>query len=159
MIKFAWLPLVVTLLVPVAARSAPASEFLTDAIKGDNSEIALGRVAARRGATPAVQSFGAQLQRDHRDARAQAVALARRMHLRPPRGVTSAAAQEQIRLRHLYGRDFDREFIRYMIDDHREDIAKSEEQAQTADGGTSQLARARLPTLREHLRMAQGLAQ
>ncbi|MBV9883130.1 MAG: hypothetical protein JO276_08990, partial [Sphingomonadaceae bacterium] len=32
-----------------AASAAPARQFLSDAIRGDNSEMTLGQIAARRG--------------------------------------------------------------------------------------------------------------
>jgi len=49
-----------------AASAAPQSrqDFLKDAIKGDNSEIKLGGLAARKGGTAAVRDFGRTLVAD-----------------------------------------------------------------------------------------------
>ncbi|MBV9882554.1 MAG: DUF4142 domain-containing protein, partial [Sphingomonadaceae bacterium] len=63
------------------------------------------------------------------------------------------------RLQRLSGPAFDREFVRYMTRDHREDIAKFEQQVRTGDRRTAALARAQLPTLREHLRIAESLSR
>eukprot|EP01035_Chromulina_nebulosa_P014559 gene14559-19263_t len=43
--------------------------FLRDAIKGDNSEIALGKLAADKGASEGVKSFGMTLATDHAKAK------------------------------------------------------------------------------------------
>lgn len=148
---------VAALVVSTAAAAAPARQFLDDAIKGDNSEISLGRLIASRAASPAVRSFGNTLVRDHSTARAQAAAVARRMHDPVPTGVMPDARSERARLAHLRGAAFDREVRRFMIEDHRKDIAKFERQARSGDRRTAALARAQLPTLRKHLRIAESL--
>jgi putative membrane protein len=158
--RFALLPLAAgLLLVPAAAPAAPARQFLGDAIRGDNSEMMLGRIAARRGDSAGVRDYGARLQSDHAGARAEAVAVARALRVPVPAGPMPEAAQERARLQRLAGPAFDREFARYMLNDHREDIAKFERQARTGDRRTAALAQAQLPTLREHLRIAEGLAR
>jgi predicted outer membrane protein len=57
----------------------------------------------------------------------------------------------------MRGRAFDREVRRYMIHDHQEDIAKFEAQARNGDQQAAALARAQLPVLRKHLRIAESL--
>ena len=140
-----------------AANAAPPRQFLSDAIKGDNGEMRLGRLIAQRGQSAQVRSFGLTLSRDHSAARAQAALLARSMGMRAPRTAMTEASHEFFKLSHLRGYAFDREVRRYMIDDHREDIAKFVAQARTGDRRTAALARAQLPTLRKHLRIAQSL--
>jgi putative membrane protein len=139
------------------AFAAPPRSFLTDAIKGDNSEATLGRLIAARGSTAQVRSFGNTLTRDHTNARAQAAALARSYGLRPPTSMMPEARSEQRRLERLRGRAFDMEVRRYMIDDHRKDIATFERQVRTGDRRTSALARAQLPVLRKHLSIAESI--
>jgi putative membrane protein len=144
-------------LTSTAALAAPPPSFLDDAIKGDNSEITLGRLIASRGASADVRSFGTTLYRDHSTARSQAVAVARQIGVRPPTQMMAEARSEQRKLQRLRGREFDREVKQYMIDDHRKDIAKFEAQARNGDRRTASLARAQLPTLRKHLRIAESL--
>jgi putative membrane protein len=144
-------------LTSTAALSAPPRAFLNDAIKGDNSEITLGRLIAARGASAQVRSFGTTLYRDHSTARGQAVAVARQVGVRPPTGMMAEARAEQRRLERLRGRAFDMEVRRYMINDHEQDIAKFQAQARSGDRRTAALARAQLPTLRKHLRIAESI--
>jgi putative membrane protein len=147
-----------TLMIASSVASAsPASKFLSDAIKGDNSETRLGQLIASRGSSAAVRSFGRRLASDHSQAKAQAAALARRMGVAVPSAMMPEARSEYAKLLRLRGRAFDREVRRYMINDHRKDIAKFESQARNGDRRTADLARAQLPTLRTHLRIAESL--
>ena len=139
------------------ANAVPAQKFLSDAIKGDNSEMRLGRLIASRGESAAVRSFGRALTADHQRARVQAGAVARRMGMAPPTAMMPEARAEYTKLSRLHGARFDREVGRYMIDDHRKDIAEFRKQARTGDRGTSSLAAAQLPALRKHLSMAEAL--
>jgi putative membrane protein len=145
------------LLVSSAAGAAPASKFLHEAIQGDNSETRLGQLIAARGSSAAVRRFGRTLASDHSRAKAQAAAVARRVGTSVPSSMMPEARSEYAKLQHLRGRAFDREVRRYMIDDHRKDIAKFEHQARNGDRQTASLARAQLPTLRKHLSIAQSL--
>ena len=140
-----------------AVFAAPSRHFLDDAIKGDNSEAALGRIIAARGSTEQVRRFGSTLTRDHTSARAQASAVARSYGMRPPREMMSEARSERRKLEHMRGRAFDREVRRYMINDHRNDIATFKQQVRTGDRRTAALASAQLPTLRKHLRLAESI--
>lgn len=144
-------------LTSTAALAAPPAKFLQDAIKGDNSEITLGRLIAARGHSAQVRSFGNTLYRDHSTARGQAAAVARQMGVRPPTAMAPEARAERRKLERLHGRAFDMEVRRYMIHDHQEDIAKFRAQARTGDRRTADLARAQLPTLRKHLRIAESI--
>lgn len=149
--------LIAALVVSTSAAAAPARQFLKDAIKGDNSESTLGRVIARHAYSAEVRRFGTTLTRDHSRARAQAAAVARSYGLRPPTSMTPEARSEMRLLTRLHGRSFDREVRRYMINDHRKDIAMFERQVRTGDRRTAALARATLPTLRKHLRIAESI--
>lgn len=144
-------------LTSTAALAAPPRVFLNDAIKGDNSEISLGRLIAARGYSAQVRSFGNTLYRDHSTARGQAVAVAREIGMRPPTAMMAEARMEHRKLERLRGRAFDMEVRRYMINDHRKDIATFQAQARTGDRRTAALARTQLPTLRKHLRIAESI--
>lgn len=144
-------------LTSTVALAAPPRSFLDDAIKGDNSEIALGRLIADQGQSAEVRRFGRVLYTDHSTARGQAVAVARELGMRPPTAMMAEARSERRKLEHMHGRAFDMEVRRYMINDHEKDIATFETQARTGDRRTAALARAQLPTLRKHLRIARSI--
>jgi putative membrane protein len=149
----------VALIGSAAAYAAPASQFLSDAIKGDNSEVRLGQLIATRGHSPEVRRFGNTLVEDHSEARVQASAVARQMHASVPGTMMAEAQSEYHKLQRLHGHAFDREVRRYMINDHQKDIAEFRSQARDGDRKTAALASAQLPTLRKHLRIAKSLPQ
>jgi putative membrane protein len=144
-------------LTSTAALAAPRQAFLEDAIKGDNSEITLGQLIASQGSAGDVRSFGRTLVSDHSTARVQAAAVARRTGVPVPGSMMPEARAEYGKLSHMRGRAFDREVKQYMINDHQKDIAKFQDQTRSGDRRTAALARAQLPTLRKHLRIAQSL--
>ncbi|HEY1605926.1 MAG TPA: DUF4142 domain-containing protein [Allosphingosinicella sp.] len=152
------LALVVAPFVATAAQAAPAPAFLKMVAQTDNAEIAVGDMAAQRGASPAARDFGRRLASDHKAHLQKVQDLAGRMHIRLPGGVAPADAATGRRLSHMRGPAFDRAFANAMVAGHRKAIAAFQAQARTGDRGTAALARDTLPTLREHLRMAQGLA-
>jgi putative membrane protein len=142
-----------------AAIADPPSreDFLKDAIKGDNSEIRLGGLAARDAGSPAVRAYGRTLVRDHTKAKAQASRVAERFGVSPPGGAMMKADAEYVKLKAMSGRSFDREFVSYMVDDHKQDIHDFREFARRHRGPVAQLAEMQLPTLQKHLDIAQSL--
>jgi putative membrane protein len=139
------------------AAAAPPAVFLPQAIQGNFSEVTLGRIIQNRAASAQVRQFGAMLVSDHSKGLAQAQQIASRLRLRIPAILTPQARSEQQRLRGLSGRGFDREVRRYMIDDHRKDIAEFREQARSGDRATSGYAAATVPVMQRHLAAAQSL--
>lgn len=153
-------PLAALALLPGAAnaRMTQRGAFLTQAMKGDNSEMMLGRLAMQRGATAQTRQFGSTLVTDHGKAKMQVAALARKMGVPRTDAVMPEASAEKVKLDRLHGRAFDNEFARYMVDDHQKDIAKFEaESKRPRDGQVAQLAASTLPTLRKHLAMAKHI--
>lgn len=140
-----------------AAIAAPAPVFLKTAIRGNFSEVTLGRMIENRGSTAQIRQFGSMLVSDHSKGLAQAQQIAARLRLRIPTMLTPEARAEQVKLRHLSGRAFDREVRRYMIRDHRMDIAAFKAQARSGDRATAGYAAATVPVMQKHLSMAEAI--
>jgi len=149
--------LAITVGCSTSALADSPRQFLEKALQGDNSEIMLGRIAAEHARNPAVRDFGNTLVNDHRQAREEVRQLGARFGIGANRDVAPEAQEERDKLMGLRGRDFDREFVRYMVDDHRKDVGDFREEAQERHGPVSALAERQLPTLRQHLRMAIAL--
>ena len=137
--------------------SASAKSFLTDAIKGDASEIKLGQLAEKNGGSSGVKDFGKTLVTDHTKAEQQAKATAEQVGVNAPAEPTNSAQQEYDKLAKMKGADFDKEFVSHMVKDHKKDIANFQKQADAKNGPVSQLAQQQLPTLQKHLQIAQSL--
>lgn len=139
-----------------AARAMNDKDFLSTAIKGDNSEVSLGNLAADQGGSVGVKSFGEVLVTDHSHHMQQASLLAKQMGVAPPAEGTPEAQQEYAKLRTLKGEEFDREFVSHMIMDHQKDIAEYKEQAK-GEGPVAKLAAQSVPVLEKHLQLAESL--
>ncbi len=136
------------------ADAATARQFLENAIRGDDSEMMLGRIGERKADSPSVREFARTLYEDHSKAKAQVSTVAERLGKQIPEKLLPEALEERSRLSALSGEEFDREFVRYMVKDHRHDIAEFRKEIAKGDGAASRLAREQLPTLQKHLDMA-----
>jgi len=150
-------------IIGIVSASTPAfaasdSSFLKKALEGDNSEIALGKMAEKNGASPGVRDFGRTLATDHAAAKANALPVAKAHGVPDTDAMTPEAEAEAKKLQGLHGQAFDREFARYMVKDHEKDISDFEKQAKTGDAATAGLARDTLPKLQHHLEIAEKLS-
>ncbi|MGI4878083.1 MAG: DUF4142 domain-containing protein [Janthinobacterium lividum] len=144
--------------VATAATATPTTDFLNDAIKGDNSEIKLGAMAADKGGSAGIKAYGKMLNEDHSAHKAKLVAIAQPLNVKIPDGMPAGSDLEYLKLKVLSGASFDKEFARHMVKDHQEDITKYEKEVARNDPATVKLAKATLPTLRKHLKTAQSLS-
>jgi putative membrane protein len=119
----------------------------------------LGKLAARAAGSAQVKDFGRTLVKDHTKARRQAIEVARELHVTPSSHATVSADAEYAKLQLLSVASFDREFDAYMVRDHRDDIAAFQAEAEGDAGPAGRLAHKQLPTLNEHLQMAQSLME
>jgi putative membrane protein len=140
-----------------AGATAIDTAFLTDAMKGDNGEVAIGNLAAEKASSSAAKDFGRLLATDHGSHKQKLAALASSAGLPTTDESTDEAKANLDKLKGLSGAAFDKEFAKMMVEDHQKDIAKYEKQASSGDPQTAALAKETLPVLRKHLKTAQGL--
>jgi len=135
------------------------ADFITDVIKGSNSEIALGNLAKQMGSSKAVRQFGQTLVTDHSKAKKSAMALAPKVKVVPTDDMKPEAQAEMEKLKTLSGPAFDQEFASYMVNDHQKDIAEFKQEAAMTSSPVAAFAKKTLPTLQKHLKMAQAVAK
>jgi putative membrane protein len=111
-----------------SAAEATGGKFIKDAIRGNLAEVKVGQLAQEKGASRGVKDFGATLATDHQNANQGATQVAQQMNITAPDkpGLKQKAVYEK--LAPLSGDHFDREFIKSMIKDHKEDIAKYQQE-------------------------------
>jgi putative membrane protein len=132
--------------------------FLHEAARGGRMEVELGRMAVERAGSEDVRRFGERMVRDHSRANDRLMDLAEQKALAVPREL---AAEQQDMIRHLTearGADFDRAYMRHMVEDHETDVALFRRMAgDAADPDVRAFAAQTLPVLEEHLRMAREI--
>jgi putative membrane protein len=133
--------------------------FLRQASKGGLLEVRLAELAAERVVTPAIQDVAAKLLEDHRRANERLKAFADRQRLALP----TELGKHQLdvdRLAQLSGPDFGKAYLKEMIEHHEQAVATFQRQAEEgADPHIRAWAMELVTTLRDHLRMAQGIAE
>jgi len=131
--------------------------FVTEAMQGDNSEVAIGQLAQTKGTSQKVKDFGKLLVDDHGAHKEELRTLAGTAGLPVTDEPTPEGKANLDKLKALSGTEFDKQFKSMMIEDHTKDIAKYEKQAASGDAQTAALAQKTLPTLRKHLDTANAL--
>jgi putative membrane protein len=143
----------------VTSNGADAN-FVADASAGGIAEVKLGQLAEERGSNPVVKSFGQKMVSDHTAAgnQLQVAAKGEGMAVSPDMTANDRATYE--RLSSLSGPSFDQAYAAAMVQDHEADISDFEKEAsQGQDSEIRKFASNTLPTLREHLALAQDMAR
>lgn len=133
-----------------------STAFLADAVKGDNSEVKLGQLAASKGSSAEVRDFGSMLVADHGKHKQDVIKLG----AAASDAVTPEADSAYTRLNGLSGAAFDKEFAAVMVTEHNKAIAMYQQQADSGDGSpVTAMAKETLPKLKKHLETARSLAR
>jgi len=131
--------------------------FLKEAIEGDLAEVKMGELAQQKGQSDDVKQFGQMLQQDHGKHLQQAQQLAQQGGVTTPAQPTASQKKSYDKLSKMSGNQFDRQFARDMVADHKKDIAKYEKEAK-GKSSLAQFAQQTVPVLQKHLQMAQDMA-
>lgn len=142
-----------------SANGAVDAAFVTDGIKGDTAEVAIGQLASSKGSTDAVKDFGNMLVTDHGAHKQKLIDLANSASIPVPTEPAEAGHANLLKLQGLSGAAFDKTFASMLVDSHHKGIAKNEQQAKSGDPKTAAIAVATLPVLKKHLAMAESLAK
>lgn len=150
-----------TAAAPAAAKLSQSDmKFVQEAAVGGMAEVDLGHLAEQKAANPQVKQFGARMVQDHTTANAQLTAVATGKGATLPQQLDQHHAQLRDRLSHLSGAEFDRAYIKEMVEDHDKDVKEFQQQAQTGhDADIKSFAAQTLPVLQEHDRMAHEIEQ
>ena len=133
------------------------SAFITEAMQGDNAEVAIGQLAQTQGTSQKLKDFGRVLVEDHGSHKEELKTLAGTAGVTVTDEPSAEGKANLEKLKALSGAEFDKQFKAMMIEDHTKDIAKYEKQAASSDEQTAALAQKTLPILRKHLDVANGL--
>lgn len=138
--------------------SAGDRKFVQEAAEGSKAEVAAGTMAQSKGNAETVKQFGKRMATDHQKAYDQLSQLASGKGIAVPSEPSKAHQREAAKLDKLSGNDFDREYAKTMVSDHKKDVSAFRKQAKSAkDPDVRNFAATTLPTLEDHLRMAQDM--
>ena len=129
--------------------------FVEKAAKGGMAEVELGNLAQQRAANDQVKQFGARMVTDHTKANDELKSIA------SAKGITLPAPgkgemKDMDKFGKMTGTDFDKAYMKHMVSDHKKDVSLFEKESKSGkDPELKAFAAKTLPTLREHLQLAQ----
>jgi putative membrane protein len=133
-------------------------KFIEEATEGGLAEVELGKLAQQKSQSTMVKEFGARMVQDHGKANDELKEIAESKGVQLPGAPDKSHQKDMDKLSKLSGAQFDREYAAHMLSDHRKDVSEFKKAAdKSKDGDLKAFAGKTLPTLQEHLTMAQNL--
>src|SRR5262249_12043264 len=105
--------------------------FMNKAAQGGAAEVELGKLAQEKAENPQVKEFAARMVKDHGEGNDKLKKIASGKGMDLPDGMERSARKEMDKLGKKSGADFDREYIKHMVSDHKKDISEFEKQAKS----------------------------
>ena len=141
-----------------AKKSAGGADhrFVMEAAQGGMAEVELGQVATQKAASDGVKKFGQRMVDDHTKANDQLKQIASQKNITLPTDIGAKNKATKDHLDKLSGAAFDKAYMTHMVQDHKKDVAEFQKEANSGkDADVKNFASQTLPTLQEHLKMAQ----
>jgi len=134
-------------------------EFMKDAAMGGMAEVEIAKLAKDRALSPRVKKFAEMMITDHSAANNDLKAIARQKSVTLPENL----GKHEDHLKDLSsknGNDFDKAYMKMMVNDHKDDVDDFEDIAKNGtDPDVKTFASQKLPTLRKHLDSAKAIQQ
>lgn len=138
-----------------AGLSAEDAQFVQNATRASLAEAKLGKLAAQRSRFAQVVAFGEQMARHHESMLAELEQLAGKKGLGLPGEPGSEHNRIYDALQALPDAEFDRMYMKLMVEEHAKDIRAFEGRAQDSqDADLKAFATKVLPVLKEHEKLA-----
>lgn len=128
------------------------ADFAVEAANGSMMEVEMGKIAESRAMNSRVKNFATMMVTDHSKAGDDLRKLATSKNITLPGSVGDDAKKHMEDLNKKTGNDFDEAYMKFMLDDHKEDIKKFEEAVKNCkDPELKAFAAQALPVLYKHL--------
>jgi putative membrane protein len=147
-----------TSLPAFAALNSPDRDFVQKAASGCMAEVQTAELAQQRANSPQVKQFAGRMITDHTQANTELQQIAQQQNVTLPAQPNSKDTSAMQKLKGLNGTAFDKAYSQEELRDHEEDVALFRKEATSGqDPSLKAFAQKTLPTLQQHLQMAQAL--
>jgi putative membrane protein len=131
-------------------------KFIEKAAYGGLAEVELGKLAQERAQSPNVKDFAARMVKDHQKGNEELKPIADAKGVALPTGPDKEHQKDMEKLAKKSGVDFDKAYMDHMVKDHKKVVKEFQKAAKSAkDPDVKNFASKNLPTIEEHLRVAQ----
>lgn len=129
--------------------------FAKEAAMGGMAEVELGKLAQQNAQHDEVKQFGARMMQDHGAANQQLMPILSATDVTVPQQLDATHRKTYDRLAKMRGAEFDRAYMRDMVQDHEKTVKKFRQEAQHGnDPDLKAFAQNTLPVLEQHLKLA-----
>jgi putative membrane protein len=133
------------------------ARFLQKAAAHGYAEVQLAQLARQKAVREEVRQFADRMVTDHTKANEDATAVAMSNGVKLPAGPDEKHVKEMRKLEKLSGGDFDRAYMKRMVKEHHDDVGEFQRKAKARNpNDVTEFASRNVPTLIEHLRMAEA---
>lgn len=134
------------------------SDFAVETTSGGMMEVELGKLAQEKAQNERVRNFGKMMVTDHTKVTNELKALAARKNLTLPTTIGQDHQKHIDDLAKLTGAEFDRQYVKLMVNNHKKGIKKFEEVVNDSkDADFRTFAAKTLPTLQKHYDAIQAI--
>lgn len=132
-------------------------DFVETAARAGVAEVEMGKLAAQKATDAEVKRFGQMMVDEHTRANAELKTLAGKKNWAVPEDLGSHQSDLD-ELKGLSGADFDKAYVKLMVNDHENDVAAFASQANnSSDPDVKAFAAKTLPVLKKHLETVQTI--
>jgi len=136
---------------PASTISEEDSKFAVEAASGGMTEVQLGELAQQKASSQKVKDFGAMMVRDHSKLNDDLKSIAGNKNITLPPAPGEDHMDHIKKLSEKTGKEFDKDYMKLMVEDHKDDIDKFEKCSKDAkDSDLKAFAAKALPIVREH---------
>jgi putative membrane protein len=134
----------------------PDKDFAVEAALGGMKEVQLGKLARQKGQSEKVKELGRMMEEDHSKGGEELKAIAGGKGILLPTAMNRKGQDKYQQLSKKEGAAFDKDYSKYMVKDHKEDIKKFKKEAEKGkDAELKSWAAKTVPILEHHLQMAE----
>jgi putative membrane protein len=132
-------------------------KFVENAAIDGMAEVELGKLAASKATNDGVKKFAQRMVTDHSKANDELKQVASGKGIQIPASVDKKHQKDLDEMQKEDAKKFDHEYMEMMVKEHKKDVSEFEKQSKNAkDPDIKAFAAKTLPTLKEHLQMAQS---
>ena len=132
--------------------------YVEDMAEAGQAEVTLGEMAQQKAASAEVKQFASMIVRDHQRANEELKSIAAKHNIELKAELDNEHKDLRERLTKLSGAEFDREYMKAMVDGHEEAVDDAKDKAEHSDNAEiKQWSSKALPTLQQHLERARQI--
>src|SRR3954447_24984958 len=135
---------------PAHQLSRADMNFVKEVAMGGMAEVELGKLAQQNAQSDDVKQFGARMVQDHSNANEQLMPILSATDVTVPTQLDPVHRKTHDRLSKMRGAEFDRAYMRDMVQDHEKDVKKFRQEAEHGNDPTlKSFAQTTLPVLEQ----------